>query len=71
MFLLINYNCLYFLYLQKPQMECYLSFLQLARQVGIHDLMNTEEKLKLADRLLRCYHKCEIFNSSKRSSEIM
>ncbi|XP_003240397.1 N-alpha-acetyltransferase 25, NatB auxiliary subunit [Acyrthosiphon pisum] len=55
----------------KPQMECYLSFLQLARHVGIHDLMNTEEKLKLADRLLRCYHRCEIFNNSKRSSEIM
>ncbi|XP_026815755.1 N-alpha-acetyltransferase 25, NatB auxiliary subunit-like [Rhopalosiphum maidis] len=55
----------------KSQMECYLSYLQLARHVGIHDLMNTEEKLKLADRLLRCYHRCEIFNNSKRSSEIM
>lgn len=52
-------------------MECYLSFLQLSRHVGVHDLMNTEEKLRLADRLLRCYHRCEIFNNSKRSSEIM
>lgn len=57
--------------LQKPQMERYLSLLQLSRYVGIHDLMDSEQKLKLADRLLRCYHKCEIFNNSKRSSEIM
>jgi len=52
-------------------MERYLSLLQLTRYVGIHDLMNTDQKLKLADRLLRCYHRCEIFNNNKRSSEIM
>lgn len=52
-------------------MERYLSLLQLSRYIGVHDRMNTEQKLKLADRLLRCYHRCEIFNNSKRSSEIM
>lgn len=52
-------------------MERYLSLLQLARYVGVHDIMNTEQKLILADRLLRCYHRCEMFNTSKRSSEIM
>lgn len=59
------------IHLQKPQMERYLSLLQLARYVGIHEVMNTEQKLKLAERLLRCYHRCEMFNTSKRSSEIM
>lgn len=52
-------------------MERYLSLLQIARYVGNQDLMNVEQKLKLADRLLRCYHRCELFNNSKRSSEIM
>lgn len=52
-------------------MERYLSFLQLARYVGVHDLMDTDQKLKLADRLLRCYHRCEVFNSSQRTCEIM
>jgi len=52
-------------------MERYLSLLQLTRYVGIHDTMNIEQKLKLADRLLKCYHRCEIFNTSKRSSEMM
>lgn len=52
-------------------MERYLSFIQLSRFVGVHDRMNIEQKLKLADRLLRCYHRCEIFNNTKRSSEIM
>ncbi|XP_025410683.1 N-alpha-acetyltransferase 25, NatB auxiliary subunit, partial [Sipha flava] len=55
----------------KPQMERYLSLLQIARYVGNHDLMNVEQKLKLADRLLKCYHRCELFNNNKRSSEIM
>lgn len=62
---------MYHFHIKKPQMECYLSFLQLSRYAGIHDLMDIEQKLKLADRLLRCYHRCEIFNNSKRSSEIM
>lgn len=52
-------------------MERYLSLLQLSRYVGIHDAMDIEEKLELADHLLRCYHRCEMFNTSKRSSEIM
>lgn len=52
-------------------MERYLSLLQLSRYVGVHDHMDIEQKLKLADRLLKCYHRCEVFNSSKRSSEIM
>lgn len=52
-------------------MERYLSLLQLSRYVGIHDILNTEQKLKLANHLLRCYRKCEMFNTSKRSSEIM
>ncbi|VVC35507.1 Hypothetical protein CINCED_3A005317 [Cinara cedri] len=55
----------------KSQMEYYLSFLQLSRYIGIHDLMDTEKKLNLADHFLRCYHKCEIFNNSNRSSEMM
>ncbi|XP_050434453.1 N-alpha-acetyltransferase 25, NatB auxiliary subunit [Adelges cooleyi] len=55
----------------KPQMEHYLTKLQLARYAGMHDQLNTEQKLNLADLLLRCYHRCEIFNTSKRSSEIM
>lgn len=67
----LNAIIMYYVHSQKPQMERYLSLLQLSRYVGTHDLMNTEQKLKLADRLLKCYHRCEIFNKNERSSEIM
>lgn len=59
------------LYLQKSQMEYYLTSLQLKRYVGFHDDMNSDQKLKLAHHLLKCYHRCDLFNNNKGSSEIM
>ncbi|XP_050544886.1 N-alpha-acetyltransferase 25, NatB auxiliary subunit isoform X2 [Daktulosphaira vitifoliae] len=55
----------------KLQMEQFLSKLQLERYVGLHDQLNIDQKLNLADRLLKCYHRCEVFNNNQRSSEIM